>query len=307
MRRFFTKLMMFSIFVLLSMFVIFTIADGSTDAMYLKFTTPQQDALVLGGSRAAQGLQPSQLNLVLNRWDIYNYAFQNPNSPYGDIYFESIKRKLNNNVKNGVFILEVNPWNMIWENTNKSLKNLTETDNFIANTHYVTLNPNLEYLTESFNSRVVDILENRLTKGQNKTYLIEADGWLHLTIEPDSIGNFSRRKQKINTYTEKLEKEQEFSEYRGESLSKLIQFLKAHGEVYLVRMPVRPEMLMLEDKLLPNFNNIIENISKENQVIYINKMSSNYKYSFVDGHHLDVRSGREFSIELAESIKNKGN
>ena len=76
-----------------SCYAVFSLADGSTDAFYVKFTTPKQKALIIGSSRAAQGLQPAVINLVLENTHIYNYAFSRVHTPYGPAYFNSIKKK----------------------------------------------------------------------------------------------------------------------------------------------------------------------------------------------------------------------
>lgn len=76
-------------------------ADGSTDPFYIRFTTPQQESLILGTSRAAQGLQPKVFDSI-SSLDIYNYAFTIGHSPYGKTYLNSIKKKIRENTKNGV-------------------------------------------------------------------------------------------------------------------------------------------------------------------------------------------------------------
>lgn len=307
MKQFLIRLIVFILIIVFNFFAIFLLADGSTDAMYLKFTTPEQTSLILGGSRAAQGIQPIHINSVLNRSDIYNYAFQNPSSPYGTVYLNSIKRKVKSSKTKGLFILEVNPWNMMTlDSLGVEGENLTESNNFLDNTDNVASNPNLEYLLESFDKRIISILENKLKKGNNKTYLIENDGWLHVTIEPDSLTNYSRKKQKLKIYIDKLDNQKKFSEYRRTSLVETITFLKTLGDVYLVRLPICPEMLSVENKLLPDFDDHIKSVARECHVTYFNNVNLNDHYTFVDGHHLDVSSGRRFSIALAKTIKGHG-
>ena len=57
--------------IVVSVFAFFSLADGTTDDAYLKFTTPKQGSLILGSSIAAQGIHPKELNAVLKRDDIY--------------------------------------------------------------------------------------------------------------------------------------------------------------------------------------------------------------------------------------------
>lgn len=303
MAKFIRNIIVFISCCLLSFFAVFDLADGSTDAIYLKFATPKTTSLVLGGSRASQGIRPKYLNAILERDDLYNYSFQNPSSPYGDIYLTSIKRKLKNSNIKGVFILEVNPWNMVVTNkSNDTSTDLMEVNGFLDKTKNVNIKPNLEYFIESFNQRYITIIENRIRKGQMQTYFIEDDGWLKVTIESDSLSNHRRKQAKLNIYREKIKPVTVFSDYRVESLRKTIEFLKKSGEVYVVRLPVHKDMFALEEILLPNFDSIIQNTVNNLEVPYFNKTSSNYKYNYIDGHHLDQKSSVDFSNDLAQTI-----
>ena len=81
MKRFIVQ---FSIIALiaLSLFIwIFSFADGTNDPFYLRFTSPKQNNLIIGTSRAAQGLQPKILNGICQT-EFYNYAFTLGRSPF---------------------------------------------------------------------------------------------------------------------------------------------------------------------------------------------------------------------------------
>ena len=57
----------FSIPILIFSALIVLKADGNLDPFYIRFTTPKQKNMILGTSRAAQGLQPSIFDNVLNK------------------------------------------------------------------------------------------------------------------------------------------------------------------------------------------------------------------------------------------------
>ena len=46
-------------------------------------------------------------------------------------------------------------------------------------------------------------------------------------------------------------------------LKKTIQFLKSHGDVYMVRVPVSNEMFLIENQLVSNFDESMLKISQE--------------------------------------------
>ena len=125
--------------------------DGKTDAYYLRLTTPKQKSLILGTSRAAQGIFPEEFQDLIDTFNfegpLYNFAFTALNSPYGEHYFSAIQQKLDPAAKNGLFVLTVDPWSLssLQSNTKNNLGG-READLFLGNLNCYTCNPNFEYL-----------------------------------------------------------------------------------------------------------------------------------------------------------------
>ncbi|PNQ72100.1 hypothetical protein C1T31_13420 [Hanstruepera neustonica] len=308
MKRFLILVLTFSSILLLGCYAYFYLADGSTDANYLKFTTPRQTALIIGSSRAAQGIQPKFLNSYLKRNDIYNFAFNVKESPYGRPYLKSIQRKLESQTQAGIFILEVNPWTIgIDSVTVLKTGGYRETDNFLDNTHFVALKPNIEYLIESYPESYINIFKDKSKVGLNETFFVEADGWLNVTISLEGKTTSERTEKKIIRYNKLLSQYSSPSSYRLESLENTIRFLKQHGQVYLVRMPIINGMFKIENELLSDFNDVMYAIAEETGVVYFNMMPDRDFYTYTDGNHLDQVSGRQFSINLAELIMGSRN
>ena len=101
MKKFLIKLLLFLSVVILTFGYIFSFADGYTDPFYMRFTTAKQKNLIIGTSRAAQGIQPQILNKKLNL-KFFNYAFTVMHSPFGETYLNSIKSKLDESSKQNV-------------------------------------------------------------------------------------------------------------------------------------------------------------------------------------------------------------
>ena len=297
-------MILFALLVAISTLAIFYLADGTTDALYYKFTTPKQTSLIIGTSRAAQGIQPQVLDSVLERDDIFNYAFTIPSSPYGDIYLDSIKRKLDTSSNQGLFILEVNPWTFSKIEhpiTNEPI--ISETNNFLDKLTIVNQRPNLQYLIGSYKEKYINILRNKNRKGDYQTFYVENNGWLRVTIESDMISTTVRTNNKLKTYSERIENFDGPSTYRLQSLKKTIEFLNRFGLVYIVRVPIIDKMLNIENELYPNFNEDMMKISKDHNIPYLNFTLHNEQYDYTDGNHLDIKSGNMFSLDLANSIK----
>lgn len=164
------------------------------------------------------------------------------------------------------------------------------------------MNPNIEYLLESFNEKNEAILRNRNRKGSYQTFYVHDNGWLEVTIESDMISKSSRTKNKIESYRKRIPNNKDFSEYRLQYLIKSIKLFKEHGEVYLVRIPVIDKMLEIENEIVPDFDKRMDAVAKDYQIPYINMMPLNKEYDYTDGNHLTVISGKKFSVDLARQM-----
>ena len=306
MDKFIFKITLFSILVLIGLSAIVLSADGSSDAYYLKFTTPQQSSMIIGSSRAAQGLQPSEINSVLKRDEIYNYAFTILDTPFGKAYYESIKRNLDTKTKDGLFIVEVSPWTLAMQDLfiNDTLI-MPETNTFIDKTKCVNSKPNFEYLIESYQEQYFKIINYKFRKGDYQTLFVNDDGWWEVNIVSDLFSQDYRVKNKLKTYTSYLKRfKSGLSEYRIGYLKKTLQLLQKHGEVVLVRMPIDNRMLELEDVLSQDFDFIIKELSKDVNLPYINGTVYNKNYNTTDANHLTIESGKRFSSLLQIQLLN---
>ncbi|TVZ59165.1 hypothetical protein NA63_1690 [Flavobacteriaceae bacterium MAR_2010_105] len=303
MKRFILHSLFFLSIFLATCLGVFSFADGSTDAFYEKFTTPKQQSLVIGSSRAAQGIIPKVMNDSLGVSPLYNYAFTIAHTAFGRPYYNSIKRKLDPRSKSGLFLVCVNPWTVssLRKYENDSL-HYREEGSFIENTHFVSFKPNIEYLMESFQSKNIDILTNKYRKGEYQTFFVEDDGWLRVTIESDMISIQKRTESKLKVYTKKLTQYSGLSDYRMTYLKKTIALLQQHGSVYLVRLPVNDEMLSIEQQLVPDFDSKMDQLSTHFSIPYFNSIPFRHLYSYTDSNHLDIPSAEAFSTMLGEFI-----
>ena len=122
------------------------VLGGQVDAFYGRFTGPPAGSLILGTSRAAQGIQPAILTQELGgrfAGPLLNYAFTLTHSPSGPAYLRSIRRKLRPDVRNGLFLVAVDPWSLSLTGPEGMYP---EDASFIGQLHEVSQNPNLGYL-----------------------------------------------------------------------------------------------------------------------------------------------------------------
>ncbi|CAH0998988.1 hypothetical protein LEM8419_00282 [Neolewinella maritima] len=278
---------------------VFYRADGYADPYYLRFTSPPQRSLILGTSRAAQGLQPAVLNEVLDRDDLYNFAFTIGTSPYGPAYTSLIERKLvpATNTE-GLFILAIDPWSLsVSCPTGPDSLCLDEQDRFTGQLREVSQQPNFAYLLDHYGSPYYRIL-----LPASRDMAVQADGWLRVDIEIDSADFVANRDEKLLPYR-RYAQTWRYSDYRVRSLVRLIRSLQTRGEVFLVRLPVDPAMLAIEEAYLPGFRDSIESLATRNGVPYLDLTINSAGYRTLDGHHLEQASGRRASREVGQWIR----
>lgn len=298
MRRFIIKSLLFLTIQSLLFLIILIQADGHTDAFYVRFTTPKQESLILGTSRAAQGLAPKVFKEKYNI-NIYNYAFTLLNSPYGSVYLESIKKKVRKGKKPGIFIVTVDPWSISSRTVlpNDTI-NFRERNGILQATKVVNMKPNLVYLLKSLSGRYQDILT---AKYRSSSFLHE-DGWLEITqpIDSTSLTN-DRIIEKIDRYRIQNLPRYKFSSTRFIFLRKTIEYLNKYGDVYLVRLPMHPMMLELEKELMPDFNKKIDGLIPSVKG-YLDMTPSNSEYRYTDGNHLHRSSALVVTETVADWI-----
>jgi hypothetical protein len=294
MYKFIFRVVVFTLPIVVIYIIILTQANGFTDPFYLRFASPKQESLILGTSRAAQGIRPTSLKEVLKK-DIYNYAFTILHSPYGPVYYESVRRKLKPS-KNGVFILAVDPWSISSTSLdpNDSL-NFRENALQLGRIPIVNMNPNFYYSATAGRSFFRSILF------PEKTLKLHENGWLEVLVKRDSVARRIATIEKIEFYRRDVLPKFNFSSMRLNYLNKLIRYLKQYGKVYLVRIPIHPEMMKIEQELIPDFNHKI----KESVQIadgYFDLTVLNDQVLLNDGNHLNVESAAKVTNILANKI-----
>ena len=315
MHRFLKNILIVSLFVIALHLILGALANGSTDNFYLRFTSSKQNSLIIGTSRSAQGIHPNILDSVLNLEEnngIYNYSFSINNSSYGKEYYYAIKNKINESAKNGLFIITVDPW-AISSDTTLNDNEIDIESIFYSKKHYNSY-PNYEYLIKNYKKGWGNILlkrieSNILIRNQNSlskikgafTYL-RKDGLLEVYTSMDSTYVKQNIQKKVYNYNTSMSSNK-FSKFRFLYLRKTIQFLKKHGEVYLVRMPVHTSSFKIEDSFDPQFDKRIMNLANKTNVDYLNFADNATQYSYTDGNHLYINDAKIFSNQLAERIK----
>ncbi|QLG46690.1 hypothetical protein [Costertonia aggregata] len=295
--------MSFFLLLCLGITCFFLLAYGANiDYFYNKFTTPKAKSMIIGDSRSLQGIQPQVINdfFESNKYELpmFNYSFTIAQAIIGPPYNESIERKLDENAKNGLFILSLTPEMLTskigFDNANDEFR---EADQPPHNMSFVSMNPNFEYLFK--NSRFFNF-----KAAFRKKATLHKDGWLEESNLPkDTLVLNKWKKGQIASFLKDRDKFY-ISRIRLRNLDTLIKKLQNHGEVFVVRMPIDKDFLLLEKKYYPEFNRLIDSITTKNTIKYFdfNLYKGKMPYQTYDGHHINKYDGKKFTRDLCDSI-----
>lgn len=279
-----------------------------TDPFYQRFTTPKQSSLIVGTSRAAQGLVPEVMNGILDSaagiTPLYNYSFTIKSSPYGEPYLTSILRKLKvTGAKNNVFIITIDPWSISTvqlkrdgEDENLDYKEWAYAPNNMSWVHH---SPNPEYIFKNLDNRL--LMVSRYFRHQGHPSVMN-DGSLAIYAARDEAEFQQVLPRKLTTYREYAEI-LSLSDLRFTSFCKTLDTLSSYGSCFVVRLPVHPEMLAIENDYMPEFDRQIEKVANQYRVPYLNYVHEGSKFASTDGNHLTRKAALRFSKILAADIK----
>ena len=279
---------------------------GYVDAFYARFAAPPAGSLVLGTSRAAQAIKPGVLAARLGgRYEgpWLNYAFTLAESPYGPGYLSSIQRKLAPGTRHGLFVLAVDPWSL---SLPKALAGqgqkitFPEENSMVSQLASVSQNPNLDYLAHYLHKPFYQLLLD--TDTARVIERLHPDGWLEIVLPPPTANPAllaRRTAEKLATYRA-LATNSQLSRLRLASLRATIGYLRAHGQVVLVRLPAGPEMEALENQHYPDFETEMSTVAQLMGVPYLTYQT--HAYPTNDGNHLTRTAAAQLSQRLANDI-----
>jgi len=307
-KKFFANLIIFCsiLFIIVGgyIFLIFKHPD-LVDEAYYKFTTPKANSLIIGTSRAAVGIVPSVVNerLFGGKKKIINHSFTFGTSNYGPRYLREIKQKIQTGDSHkGIYIVAVDPWSLSINKTDvDDTSSFIEIKNnvFVGGLNSSSVNPNIEYLRKYWSNRMNPfvILFKKVIKHEG-LWILRKDGWMDIDVPCDSATVSHRIAMGLADYKKN---DMKLSGTRFVYLGQIIEFLQQEGKVYLVRMPLTPEMKNLEFTEFPNFDEKIKIVTQKYNVPYFNFINAN-DYKFVDIHHIQKPSAFKISAQICDSI-----
>lgn len=276
------------------------ILDGAgwSDWAYKKLTTENNcKSMITGTSRAEQGIIPSVIDSFFSirsrSFPMQNFAFTGESSPYGEIYFNAIKRKLNQSSKGGLFVVTVDPWSLTTNKTSDVVGDGYREDFQILNKIKLFYKPNISY----FWYYCKPFLDNSHMR-------LHDDGWLEINVSMTDKDVQKRKESKKEDYKVLNYLK---SDYRMKWLKLTIELFKEHGYVVMCRIPTDAFILDIENKIWHNFDLDMLDIAKKYSIPYFSFSNMAGHYRTTDGNHLYSKDAILFTRALCDSINKKVN
>lgn len=300
-----------TLFITVYVFFVDKLSQGYVDEYYNKLTQ-KSGGLILGISTASEGLSPSIIEnkLKAHGYDtpIINFALDGTQSRYGDVYFKSVKKKLeqSNSLKNGIFIIAVSPGSFAKQTgvNDEDIYNLDK-KGVLGKIENLTSAPNYDYIINTYGMPLYNTLH---TEAQWKHHISHSNGWNEIKIEIDSDTIADKdmefwKSHTIRYYKRSIEK-QTISDYRITGFIKILAYLKTKGDVFLVRIPADKEIMDIEQAFWPSFNTTFDSIAKSYNVPFFNYSKNYSNFKTYDGLHFESKSAIMFTKRVSEDINN---
>lgn len=270
-----------------------SVADGKFDENYNKFTMEPKGSIIIGSSRATHGLNPEFI--LKNR--ISNFAFDAFSSPFCKEYNNAIYSFLGDSLKaKGVAVIDVNPWTL---SVDTSLAEpFREKDRLLNKGIAFSQSPNYGFLFNNYNHGWGKIIMDEVLSSDSSKHLHET-GWLEVSLDMKESAIKERKAGLLGSYQRKA-KSSVVSEYRINSLLELIDSLNDYKKVFIVKLPVCPELLEIEASFF-NEDSVYSIIKNRLPTINFLELKAE-ELKWVDGHHVFKNSVELMSKRLSSKI-----
>ena len=204
MNKFLFKILLLIIFI--SLHILFSFFQMDQQIIYLRLTI-KKNSMILEHPDPHRVFTKCYRYCFKNKYQMYNFSFSVNNSSYGKVYYDAIRSKINKNIKDGIFIMTVDPWSISSEigldttmiDHNSILKNLGNYSVF-PNYHYLLKNYNKGWGSILLKKIEYKILFNQssLENFNGSFTFLQHDGLLRVYTNMNSIYVENNTKRKLS-------------------------------------------------------------------------------------------------------------
>lgn len=306
MRTFYTKLFIATLLAFACHALVLLLIEDRRDPYYLKVANPVQNALIIGTSRASQGIDPAAVLTVLGPSGphrMLNFAFSAMHSPFGPTYLRAITQKVRSQTHHGFFLITVDPWALSTPTDQRktSYNHFREDKLFLGNMFQMNGCPNIEYFVRSYPFGWGSMLGGPLQENESSSIVLP-NGLVVITAAMDSTIIAEKTRNKLAEYQRYADGSMRYDVEREMYLVRTIEFLKERGKVFLVRVPIHPAFADLEHSYRPSFTKDMDQIANEQDVPWLDHSTWGDTLTFTDGNHLTSASAKVYSYRLGKEL-----
>lgn len=278
---------------------------------YTRLGNAECHSLICGTSLSAHGVAPEFLNTTTEAGIWMNYSFSLKTSPWNEVYVRSIEEKLACSVRQfpgQFFLLFVDPWNVRKSDRESMLEDPEVKPCSTSPMHYLLHHSDpLGLWKQVYSDPVVNWLGKPF--GVYRPHVrVAPSGWIRAEPIPDESAIARRTKKKLNQYISLPDQDVWPDPASEAALMRMIDTMHSqypHATVVMVRPPVSPEFLALEEERYPDADQQFERWAQQKGVAYWNYSRAEGIDSkhFWDGHHLDEVGAKAFTSQLAQRIR----
>jgi hypothetical protein len=254
------------------------------DLFYDNFTSIHTGSIITGTSRARYAVSPKYLKDSLN---FKNFSFTRSKSPYNDSYTDFLI-DFTSQKKGMVSIFCVSPiaFEKVFEKNEEYFQkfdfNLKDFKNL-----------NLEYLLEE-KITLLNIVSENIKFLFRKNYFGE-----NHEFDNRNISDVNSIKKNVDVYPIPNFLDDKYVQ----NLERLVHHFKKTSRVFLIRTPVRKELYVKENKLIPRFNDLMDSIARRNSIKYtdLNINEFNPSIRFYDISHVNKNESIRIS-KIVDSL-----
>lgn len=254
--------------------VLFSFENPYIDRFYNKVNSYHNQSIIIGTSRARYAFDKDYLG---KNYNFKNLSFTVDISPYDSSYVRYIKditSFCSKNEKN-LALITVDPYSL-------SIDNDSSNDYFYDYVKNDYKSVNYKYL---FQNRLtpVKITEEQINKQLRVLFYGDVD-------------NRKIKEENIQIYINKYKKPK-INKFAIKNLEDLIVNLRPCYKICLIRTPITNQFYLTENNYSPNFNLIMDSISKKYAIPYydLNSIPITSKLEFYDIHHMNSKSSIIFT------------
>jgi len=310
--RYITLIFLPPLMLLWAIWVLPLLLDPLNDSNLHKLHPTDYEGLILGTSRAAQGIDPLELahgcELLSGG---FNFAFNISDSPWSAQYATICVAQIEKAPEASLnyLLLSIDPWSLMPSTKSPSPWIDINDANLCIRAHrYALASEILPRVLGSSESNLATALVGRIKSSHHNPYRtrVTEQGWLPNKRYRNPEWAAEETQRHIANYRKTYPRNENWPSAQSLSgIKSIVSSFKERnptGHIIFLRPPVTQEMLNLEDEVFPEFESMCEELAEQQDVAFVDANVLLLTLHFNDAHHLHFEDAQTFSFALGENL-----